>query len=186
MVSKEIWGSFGMKKNNSMNDAKDIKAFCARMDHGGCGVLVEVEKGRIKNITGDPDCPANYGKLCPKGKAAMELIYHPDRLIHPLKSTGDRGSGKWTKITWDEALDTIAGRIKAYKVEFGAQSIVLAEGAPRGLEYLFTYRLAAALGTPNVVTTGALCFAPRWGAALLTCGFYPKPDIENSQCILAW
>lgn len=175
-----------MKKNNTVDDAKGTKAFCARMDHGGCGVLVDTEKGRIKHIMGDPDCPVNYGKLCPKGKAAIDLIYHPDRLIHPLKRTGDRGSGKWTKITWDEALDTIAGRIRAYKVEFGAQSIVLAEGAPRGLEYLFTYRLAAALGTPNVVTTGAVCFAPRWGAALLTCGFYPKPDIENSQCILAW
>jgi len=166
--------------------ARIERAFCARMDHGGCGVLVEIENGRIKNIKGDPDCPANYGKLCPKGKAARERIYHPDRLTSPMKRSGARGGGEWSPITWEEALDTIAERIKRYKNEFGAQSILLAEGSPRGLEYLFTYRFASALGTPNVVTTGAVCFAPRWGASILTCGFYPKPDVENSQCIMAW
>ncbi|MBW1887388.1 MAG: molybdopterin-dependent oxidoreductase [Deltaproteobacteria bacterium] len=169
-----------------MDETRIEKAFCARMDHGGCGVLVEIEQGRIKNIKGDPDCPINYGRLCPKGKAAIERIYHPERLTSPLKRVGARGAGEWNQITWDEALDTIAEKIKTYKDEFGAQSILLAEGAPRGLEYLFTYRFAGALGTPNVVTTGAVCFAPRWGASMLTCGFYPKPDIENSRCIMAW
>ena len=169
-----------------MNETRIEKAFCARMDHGGCGVLVEIEQGRIKDIKGDPDCPTNKGRLCPKGKAAIERIYHPDRLTSPIKRSGARGEGKWSPITWDEALDTIAEKMKAYKDEFGAQSILLAEGSPRGLEYLFTYRFAGALGTPNVVTTGAVCFAPRWGASILTCGFYPKPDVENSQCIMAW
>ena len=185
MASRGISIDFG-RRIRYMKNTKVAKAFCARMDHGGCAVLVEIDNGRIKRISGDPDCPTNQGKLCPKGKAAIDLMYHPDRITSPLKRTGARGSGAWTKITWEEALDTIAGRIKTYRDDFGPQAIAFAEGAPRGLEYLFTYRLAAALGTPNVVTTGAVCFAPRWGAALVTCGFYPKPDVENSQCIMAW
>ena len=169
-----------------MGDTTIARAFCARMDHGGCGVLVEIDRDRIKDIRGDPDCPVNRGKLCPKGKAAIERIYHPDRLLNPLKRTGNRGSGGWAEISWDEALNTIARKIKGYKAELGAQSILFAEGTPRGLENLFTYRLASALGTPNVVTSGSVCFVPRWWAGLLTCGFYPKPDVENSRCILVW
>ena len=169
-----------------MNEKEDVRAFCARMDHGGCGVLVRAEKGLIKEIKGDPECPINLGKLCPKGKAAIDQIYHPDRLLYPLMRTGARGSGKWRRISWNRALAHITERIMSYRAEYGAESIIFAQGAPRGLEYLMTFRLARALGTPNVVTTGAVCFAPRWGAGLITCGFYPKPDIERSRCIIIW
>ncbi len=91
--------------------SRAIAASC----HGGCGVLVYVKDGKVKKIAGDPDCPINHGTLCAKGIATTQLVYHPDRLTYPVKGIGPKGSGKWERITWDEALDTIAERMLHYK-----------------------------------------------------------------------
>lgn len=56
-----------------------------RMCHGGCGVLAYVRDGKVVKLQGDPESPLNRGRLCPKGMAIVELLYHPDRLKHPLK-----------------------------------------------------------------------------------------------------
>ena len=124
-----------------------VKSHC-RMCHGGCGVLVYVKNGKIAKIAGDPDCPINHGTLCSKGMAASQLVYHPDRLIHPLRRIGPKGSGKWERISWDRALDTIAERIQGYKGTFGAESIVLGYGTGRENEAVI-YRFANLLGSPN-------------------------------------
>src|SRR5512135_461774 len=88
------------------------KSYCARMDHGGCGLLVHVEDGRIVRIEGDPDSPLNRGTVCAKGIAQVERLGHPDRLKHPLKRVGERGEGKWERISWDEALSLLARQIE--------------------------------------------------------------------------
>ncbi len=93
-----------------------VKSHC-RMCHGGCGVLVYTKNGRAAKIAGDPDCPINHGTLCTKGLASAQLAYHPDRLTYPVKRVGPKASGKWERISWDEALDTIAERISDYKDE---------------------------------------------------------------------
>ena len=77
-----------------------------RMCHGGCGVIVYVKDGRVAKIAGDPECPINHGTICSKGLASAQLAYHPDRLTYPVKRVGPKGSGRWERITWDEALDT--------------------------------------------------------------------------------
>src|SRR5210317_1523462 len=104
-----------------------VKSHC-RMCHGGCGVLVYVKRGKVAKIAGDPDCPINHGTLCSKGIASTQLVYHPDRLTHPVRRIGAKGSGKWERISWDAALDAIAGRISDYKDRFGAESIVMGYG----------------------------------------------------------
>ena len=75
---------------------------------GGCGILVHTEGGRAVRVEGDPDHPNNKGELCVKGRAGLEVLYHPDRLLHPLKRAGARGENKWKRIGWDEAIDTCA------------------------------------------------------------------------------
>jgi anaerobic selenocysteine-containing dehydrogenase len=72
-----------------------VKTYCARMDHGGCGILVHVEDGKITKIEGDPDSPLNRGTLCAKGFAQVERLNHPDRLKYPMKRIGEKGNGKW-------------------------------------------------------------------------------------------
>jgi len=162
-----------------------IKSHC-RLCHGGCGVLIYLKDGKIEKIAGDPDCPINHGTLCSKGLAAAQLAYHPDRLTYPMKRVGPKMSGKWERISWDEALDTIAERILGYKEKFGAESIVMGYGTGRDNESVI-YRFANLLGTPNVLTAGHFCYGPRIATSILTCGTNPVVDYANNpKCIILW
>ena len=78
----------------------------------GCGVIVKVMEGRAKKIEGNPSHPVNKGKLCARGQAALQALYNPDRIEGPLKRTGERGSGKFEKISWDEGLALLATKLK--------------------------------------------------------------------------
>jgi anaerobic selenocysteine-containing dehydrogenase len=162
-----------------------VKSHC-RMCHGGCGVLVYVKDGRVAKIAGDPECPINHGTLCSKGIASTQLVYHPDRLTHPVRRVGAKGSAKWKRISWDDALDAIAERILHYKAENGAESIVMGYGTGRENEAVI-YRFANLLGTPNVLTAGHFCYGPRIATSIVTCGTNPIVDYENHpRCIMVW
>ena len=75
-----------------MNTDGVVKSTCG-LCQVGCGVLVHVANGRVTKVEGDPENPLNRGAICPKGQASLEFLYHPDRLQHPLKRTGERGEG---------------------------------------------------------------------------------------------
>jgi anaerobic selenocysteine-containing dehydrogenase len=148
---------------------------------------VSLTGGKIAGVKGDPDCPFNKGLICPKGRALPELLYHPDRLKFPLRRMGDKGEGKWQKISMDEALDTIARKLKGYIEQFGAESILLYEGAYRGLERAFIQRLASVLATPNTVSIDNICHAPRTMAARYTYGRRTYPDYDGPpKCLIIW
>ena len=103
------------------------------MDHGGCGILAHVENGKITKIEGDPDSPLNRGTICAKGIAQIEKLNHPDRLKYPMKRIGERGEGKWKRISWDEALETITGKIRETIGRDGTRAISFVQGTPKGL-----------------------------------------------------
>ena len=162
-----------------------VKSHC-RMCHGGCGVLVYTKNGKVAKIAGDPGCPINNGTLCSKGIASVQLAYHPDRLTYPVRRVGAKGSGKWERVSWDEALDTIAERILLYKEKHGAESIVMGYGTGRENEAVI-YRFSNLLGTPNVLTAGHFCYGPRIATSIITCGTNPIVDYENHpKCIMVW
>ncbi len=162
-----------------------VKSHC-RMCHGGCGVIIYLKDGRAVKIGGDPECPINHGTLCSKGLASIQLAYHPDRLTYPVRRVGPRGSGKWERIFWDEALDAIAEKILSYKDSFGAESVVLGYGTGRENEAVI-YRFANLLGSPNVLTAGHFCYGPRIATTIITCGTNPIVDYENNpRCIMVW
>ena len=162
-----------------------VKSHC-RMCHGGCGVLVYTKNGKVDKIAGDPDCPINHGTLCSKGIASTQLVYHPDRLTYPVRRIGRKASGKWERISWDEALNTIAERILICKDNYGAESIVMGYGTGRENEAVI-YRFANLLGTPNVLTAGHFCYGPRIATSIVTCGSNPIVDYENNpRCIMVW
>jgi anaerobic selenocysteine-containing dehydrogenase len=162
-----------------------VKSHC-RMCHGGCGVLVYTKNGKVAKIAGDPTCPINNGTLCSKGIASVQLAYHPDRLTYPVRRIGAKGSGKWERVSWDVALDTIAERILLYKEKHGAESIVMGYGTGRENEAVI-YRFSNLLGTPNVLTAGHFCYGPRIATSIITCGTNPIVDYENHpKCIMVW
>ena len=68
----------------------------------------------------------------------MKLVYHPDRLKHPMKRTGERGQGKWKRISWDEALDTIAARLKEISDQYGSRSLLWATAGMGGLDMAYS------------------------------------------------
>jgi len=164
-----------------------VKTFCARMDHGGCGLLIHVEDGKIVRVEGDPDSPLNQGTMCAKGIAQVERLNHPDRLRYPMKRAGAKGEGRWERISWEEALSTIAQKIQE-NVDRGEQrAIAFAQGTPKGIELYMMIRLANLLNVPHVATPGSICHMPRETAAVITCGFFPVPDYDHPPAlVLLW
>ena len=90
----------------------------------GCGMILHVKDGKLVDVEGDPDHPISQGRLCIRCLALPEYIYHPQRIIHPLKRAGERGENKWERITWDEAYDIIEEKVNYFKENYGAQSII--------------------------------------------------------------
>ena len=159
-----------------------------------CGVLAHVKDGKVIKIEGDPDHPNNSGNLCIKGLAGIELLYHPDRLNYPLKRAGKRGEGRWERISWDEALDQIADRLREIKEKDGPEAICIARGGGMysniGMIGYFGYLL----GTPNVMATSYICFQPHVTAVRATIGYAEaihatevvSHELLKSRCILLW
>ncbi len=169
------------------DDIHWVKTHCARMDHGGCALLVGVKGGRIIRIKGDPDGFLNRGYLCAKAIASPRKLTHPDRLRYPLRRTGKRGEGKWKPITWQDALDEIAANFNRIKEKYGARGVGFGVGMPKGLEHFVLIRLANIFGSPNVVASQDVCHAPREITGVHTCGFYPVADFHNrSELAVLW
>jgi anaerobic selenocysteine-containing dehydrogenase len=167
------------------NDEKIIRSYC-RFCHGSCGVYVHVRDGKVVKVEPDPESPISHGQMCSKGLASVQIAYHPDRVLYPLKRTGEKGEGKWQRISWDEALDTIADKYRQLKKDFGAESIVLGYGTGRDYE-TYLYRFANLLGTPNVLTAGHQCYGSRVAITTVTCGNLPICDYERDpKCVIVW
>jgi anaerobic selenocysteine-containing dehydrogenase len=153
----------------------------------GCDALVHVKDGTVVRIEGDPSSPVTKGTLCCKGLASKELLYHPDRLLYPMKRIGKRGEGKWQRICWDEALDTIAERLKEIEKKYGEESIVLATGTSRGWIRIFL-RFANAYSKQWIGPGIAQCFYPRMTGQILVIGSnaIENPHYDHTQCMLIW
>ncbi|MCP4752784.1 MAG: molybdopterin-dependent oxidoreductase [Proteobacteria bacterium] len=172
-----------MKKYDTVH-----KSAC-RMCHGGCGVHVYVKDGKVVRIKGDPESPLNRGKMCIKGLSSIEHLYHPDRLKYPLKRQGKRGEGKWQRISWDEALDTVVENLNRIRENHGTEAIAIGQGTGRH-HFNHVVRFANALGTPNWFEPGtAQCFLPRIYTGIMTYGGLPICDYygeTNPACVLVW
>lgn len=164
-----------------------VKTHCARMDHGGCGLLVGLKDGAIAQIKGDPEGYLNRGYTCFKGRVSADRLTHPDRLKHPLKRVGERGAGQWQRISWDQALDETAENLLRIKEKYGARAVGFGVGMPKGLEHFILIRLANLFGSPNVIASQDVCHAPREITGVHTCGFYPVADLHNpTELIMLW
>ena len=169
---------------------KTSKTVCSLCGLAGCGMEVTVEDEKIVKVEGDKDHPDNRGALCVKGRAAMEILYAADRLQYPLKRVGQRGEGKWERISWDQALSLIAEKLQSVKVAYGAEAVWFHKGAGHdacaGDVRGYLHRLANVFGTPNLSCPFYICYGPRVLNMFLVTGAIPSPDVEHSQCVLLW
>ena len=137
-----------------MHEMKVIHAACPHDCPDTCAMLVEVEDGRATRVSGDPAHPPTQGFLCTKVTRYLERVYNPDRLLYPMRRIGAKGEGRFERISWDEALDTIARRFTEI-----AESIDGPEGI---LPYSYG-------GTMGIVNSGSMDrrFFNRLGASKL-------------------
>src|ERR1035437_4987411 len=151
-----------------MGEKKIIKTTC-KSCHGGCGVLVEVQDGAIVHIEGNPDSTTR-GTMCAKGLSSIQHIDNPYRIIYPHKRTGEKGEGKWKRISWDEALDTIEAKVKEATEKYGPWSVATSQGTGRGYNR-YTHRFSRSMGSANVISPGYVCHSPRIGIYGLVTGY---------------
>lgn len=165
---------------------KIIKSTCI-LCGAGCGILVHLNGEEITKIEGNPDHPANLGKMCALGRASLELVDHPDRLRYPLKRMGQRGEGKWQRVTWDEALVTIAAALNKTKKQDGPASVAFIQGSAKGYGDSFLARLANVFGSPNIASMSYICFHARMRGMVHTFGYMSQPDYEYPPaCMIMW
>jgi len=150
-----------------------------------CGLDLYVKDGKIIKVEGSKENPYSTGTLCSKGAANRQYIYSEDRLKTPLRRTGPKGSGKFEPISWDEALDTIAGRCNEIKEQNGPESVAFFAGYTK---YFRPYlkRLAHSFGSPNYLTESSTCHQATAMAQRLTFGLPGGPDLKSAQCLLVW
>jgi len=134
-----------------------------------CGMLLYIKDGKLVKVEGDKDFPLNQGRLCVKALALPQLVHHPNRLTYPMKRIGERGEGKWQIISWDEAFDTIARKLKEIIEKYGPHAILTSSGAGRGMTTYLPY-FTWAIGSPNWACPMDLCFGPKAMANILNLG----------------
>jgi thiosulfate reductase / polysulfide reductase chain A len=120
-----------------------------------CPIQIRVANGQVQWVQGNPHVPGIEGSLCPKGAAGPALLYDHQRLQSPLIRDGERGSGQWRTVTWDEALDYIAEKLKRVIDTHGGRALALYERTNLSTHVSKTF--VKALGSPNHFTHDALC-----------------------------
>ena len=168
--------------------------FCA-LCVSRCGATAVSIDGRFTALEPDRGHPTGRA-LCVKGKAAPAIVSHPDRVLHPLRRTAPQGAGDpgWERISWDDALDTIAARLTAVAASSGPASVVFGSASPStsalsdSVDWIT--RLRRAFGSPNFTNSMELCGWGRHLASMYTFGAPVPgafmPDLERAGCILYW
>ena len=148
-----------------------------------CGVRAKVRDGRIYKLEGNPDHLHSQGNLCARGQSGFMMTYDPDRLPFPLKRVGERGSGRFVRISWEQALDEIAERMLAIKEQYGPEAMIFS--STHNLSQPLFENLLNAYGSPNYGTQRSLCFNAMVSAHLTTFGIEePERKYEGIKYII--
>ena len=161
---------------------REIKTAC-RACIANCGVIATVKDGRVIKLRGNPQDPMSKGRMCAKGLAGIQALYHPNRNKYPMKRVGERGSGLWKRISWDEAIDTIAQKLMQTREKYGAECVFASTGGGGNPEIWSIARFCNIFGTPNWFEPGcAQCYLPRVLAYTMLYGGV-DPSIADSNAL---
>ena len=148
-----------------------------------CGINAHVRDGKLVKVEGMKEHPVSEGVICPRGEALPEWVYSEKRLQYPMKKVND----DWERISWDEALDTVAMKFKEIKEKYGAKALAIYTGS-LGTENIelaaFAQRFRGVYGTPNLLSVEGNCFRSRIMARQMTFGGYPIEEPWNSKCVI--
>ena len=175
-------------RNVKKEEVKEVTIVSDVDAHSQCKMRVSVKEGRVIEVRGDPTDPESKGELTLRGKYMREVLYAPDRLKYHMKRVGERGEGEWERISWDEALTTIANKLNEIKKEYGAEAIDFHYGHYHsGDVSSYLSRLANLIGTPNISTPNLVCHVPRiFMQFVFDFGAVMPPDVAHTSLIIIW
>ena len=155
-----------------------------------CAFLATVEDGRVTDLVPDPSrYPYDERILagCRRWRMNLDALDGPDRVNYPLRRAGERGGNEWERVSWDEALDDIAARLRALADEHGPETLASAIGGPHA-SFWPLHRFMNLFGSPNNMGIGQICWNPRIWMDALTFGWTVEADIVPgvTECLFIW
>ncbi|MEZ5282822.1 MAG: molybdopterin-dependent oxidoreductase [Acidimicrobiales bacterium] len=149
-----------------------------------CGLVayIDQETGQVTKFEGNPEHPASRGRNCAKGPATVNQVHDPERILYPMRRVGERGSGQWQRVSWDEALDDIAGRIRTAIAEDRRDEVMYHVGRPG--EDGYTERVLAGWGVDGHNSHTNICSSnARIGYQSWMGHDRPSSDYANAEVI---
>jgi len=196
-ASKTVLAGFPPKERWDHWVELDSRAWPQRLEHhsmlvpttcfnceSACGLLAYVDRDtlQVRKFEGNPEHPGSRGRNCAKGPSTINQVTDPDRILYPLRRAGERGEGKWERVSWEEALDTIGARIRAAILEDRRNEIMIHIGRPG--EDGYTERVLASWGVDGHNSHTNVCSsAGRTGFQFWTGSDRPSPDHANAKVI---
>ncbi|MFD2469986.1 molybdopterin-dependent oxidoreductase [Amycolatopsis silviterrae] len=169
----------------------EVRGYCT-LCRSRCGAVYTVENGAMTGVRPDPEHPTGAA-MCPKGRAAPEIVHSPRRLTTPLRRTTPKSDPdpKWEAIGWDEALDEIAGRLGRIAAESGPEAVAFAVTSPSGTplsdSIAWIERFARLFGSPNICYSTENCNWHKDFAHAFTFGSgLPAPDYAGTDLAVLW
>ena len=150
-----------------------------------CGVIGWVQDGRVRLIEGNPLDPNSQGTICSKANGLISATEHPERLLYPMRRKGPRGSGRWERISWDEALDEIADRMRPLRENGTPERFVFHYG--RDKTKGFSKRFTDAFGTPHRLNRRSICSSNRRAPLMSFYGRefeWESQDLEHTRYVI--
>lgn len=146
-----------------------------------CGLEATVRENKLVKV--GPVKNHYFPKICIRAGAIPDWLYSKERITHPMR----RVNGDWKRITWEEALDVIASKLKSIREEFGGQAVAIMDGQNihTGADFV-ARRFANVYGTPNYMTDGSFCEVAKMVAGYVTFGYLPYPNIPPTKCLVLW
>jgi len=150
-----------------------------------CGLDVLVKDGKIIKVEGTEGFPVSNGHLCTKGAGNRQYVLREDRILTPLRRTGERGEGKFEPISWEEALDTISAKFLDIREKYGADKAAFYSGYGKYYRFMLR-RFANTFGSQNYGTESSACFTSGWMAWQVASGSAMGMNMPNAELLIGW
>ncbi|MEW6668595.1 MAG: molybdopterin-dependent oxidoreductase [Thermodesulfobacteriota bacterium] len=160
------------------------RSYCG-LCHPRCGLLLEVENGKIVAVKGDPEHPLTRGRICERGRLMADHVHHPDRVNFPLKRKAQKGAGQWQRLSWDQALDEVAERLGTLRDRYGPETLAFTHGTKRTYHW-DERRFFNLFGSPNICGANNICMCPSQAVEFATYGGFSWGDAMHTRCVVLW
>ncbi len=178
------------KEKKPLTNIRTVATLC-EMCVNKCALFAEVEDGIIRKLNPNPLFPKSKNMLCARGDAGIHAVYDPDRLKYPMIRIGEKGDGKFKRVTWDEAYEVILNGTDKFQ---GLNQIIDEEKNNRSTigfcagegmgEHTYKEFIGGLLGSKNFVNHSSICLQTTIAGYTLTLGAYGKADLENANYVI--